>query len=163
MRHGIATSGSKEKDRAGVIVPPPLIYLTSVLVGVFLDYIWPLQMPLASIATWVGMTLMLASGLLSIAAHREFRRAGTPVNPNEPTSAIVRTGPYRVSRNPLYVALSLLQVGVGLWLENVWIVAMLPPALVVMWWGVVAREERYLVQKFGQEYLDYKSSVHRWL
>ena len=155
----------KEQNSAGVIAPPPLIYAASILVGLLLDYVWPLRIPISQtwITTLVGVSLMVLGGLLAVAGSLALRRAGTPVSPYEATSDIVRTGPYRFSRNPLYVALSLLQVGVGIWVNNVWVVAMLIPGLVVMSWGVVAREEAYLAHGFGEEYLEYKSSVRRWL
>ena len=91
------------------------------------------------------------------------RAAGTPVRGNKPTAVIVRTGPYRVSRNPIYLAFSLLQLGVAAWVNSLWLIATLVPAVALMTYYVIPKEERYLEAKFGAEYLDYKASVRRWL
>ena len=77
--------------------------------------------------------------------------------------ALVRSGPYRFSRNPIYVAFTLLQIGFAVWLDSAWILAMLAPVLLVMSYGVIAREERYLEARFGEEYRSYARSVRRWL
>lgn len=94
---------------------------------------------------------------------RKFRAAGTPVPGNKPTTAIVRSGPYRFSRNPIYLAFSLLQLGIAIWVNGLWLVATLIAAIAIMSYVVIPREERYLDKKFGAEYLDYKNSVRRWL
>jgi protein-S-isoprenylcysteine O-methyltransferase Ste14 len=106
--------------------------------------------------------VLLAVGLC-IAAVRIFRAAGTPVPGNRPTTTIVRTGPYRFSRNPIYLAFSILQVGVALWVDSLWLLVTLVPALALMSFWVIPREERYLEARFHSEYLPYKSSVRRWL
>jgi protein-S-isoprenylcysteine O-methyltransferase Ste14 len=95
-------------------------------------------------------------------ALREFRNCGTSEDTNVPTTAIVTRGPYRFSRNPMYVSLTLMLVGVGVAANIWWILLMVAPVLVVMHVGVIVREERYLAQKFGQVYQDYKASVRRW-
>ena len=92
-----------------------------------------------------------------------FRAAGTPVEPYKPTSAIVSDGLYGLSRNPIYVALTLIYLGIGVAIDSPWILALVVPVLLVMRTGVIAREERYLERKFGAEYLDYKVSVRRWV
>jgi protein-S-isoprenylcysteine O-methyltransferase Ste14 len=98
-----------------------------------------------------------------IAAVRAFRIAGTPVPGNRPTTTIVRTGPYRCSRNPIYLAFSALQAGVALWVGSVWLLITLVLAVALMSLWVIPREERYLEARFPSEYLPYKSSVRRWL
>jgi len=96
-------------------------------------------------------------------AVRTFRAAGTPVPGNEPTTVIVRTGPYCFTRNPIYLAFSLLHLGLAIWIDSLWLVGTLIAALAVMALVVIPREERYLERKFGAEYLDYKAAVRRWL
>jgi protein-S-isoprenylcysteine O-methyltransferase Ste14 len=94
---------------------------------------------------------------------RKFQTAGTPVPGNKPTTAIVRTGPYRFSRNPIYLAFSIFQLGIASWVNSIWLIGTLIAAVAVMASVVIPREERYLVRRFGADYLDYKRSVRRWL
>jgi len=92
-----------------------------------------------------------------------FRAAGTPVPARKPTTVIVRTGPYRFSRNPIYLAFSLLQLGISIWVNSVWLLATLAGAAALIHYVVIRREEQYLERRFGAQYLDYKASVRRWL
>jgi protein-S-isoprenylcysteine O-methyltransferase Ste14 len=96
---------------------------------------------------------------------RTFRTAGTPVPGNRPTATIVRTGPYRWSRNPIYLSFSLLQLGVAFWVNSLWLLVTLIPAVALMSFVVIPREreEQYLETRFGSDYLSYKASVRRWL
>jgi protein-S-isoprenylcysteine O-methyltransferase Ste14 len=93
----------------------------------------------------------------------KFRAAGTPVPGDKPSTMIVRTGPYRFSRNPIYLAFSVFQLGVAICANSVWLLATLTGALALIHYVVIPREEQYLERKFGSEYLDYKASVRRWL
>jgi protein-S-isoprenylcysteine O-methyltransferase Ste14 len=114
----------------------------------------------------VGLPLVVAAIAVAVAlfitAVRTFRAAGTPIPGNQPTSAIVRTGPYRYSRNPIYLAFSLLQLGIGLWVNSLWLLLTLIPAVLLMSLVVIPREEAYLEAHFPSEYLPYKNSVRRW-
>jgi len=92
-----------------------------------------------------------------------FRAAGTPVPARKPTTMIVRTGPYRFSRNPIYLAFSLLQLGISIWVNSVWLLATLAGAVALIHYVVIRREEQYLERRFSAQYLDYKASVRRWL
>ena len=139
-----------------------LRYLVAILVGVALRYVRPWPIGPVDLVRSIGAVLILASSALVVAAVREFRRAGTSENPSEPTTAIVQSGPYRYSRNPMYVALTILAAGIALVANNLWVGVMLVPALVVMHWGVIFREERYLAAKFGAEYSNYRRKVRRW-
>jgi protein-S-isoprenylcysteine O-methyltransferase Ste14 len=106
--------------------------------------------------------VLLAIGLF-LSAVRTFRAAGTPVPGNQPTTSIVRTGPYRFSRNPIYLAFSLLQLGIALWVNSLWPVVTLVAAVAVMSLVVIPKEEFYLEARFPLEYPRYKASVRRWL
>jgi protein-S-isoprenylcysteine O-methyltransferase Ste14 len=106
---------------------------------------------------------VLAAVALFLSAVRTFRTAGTPVPGNRPTTAIVRTGPYRYSRNPIYLSFSLLQFGVACWVNSLWLPVTLMPAVALMSFVVIPREEQYLETCFPSEYLPYKASVRRWL
>jgi protein-S-isoprenylcysteine O-methyltransferase Ste14 len=111
----------------------------------------------------VGGALVVAGIALSIGFSRAFQKSGQDRHPNRPTPAVITTGLYRYSRNPAYLSLVLGQVGIALLLDNVWILLTLLPALVIMHYGVIIREEAYLERRFGDEYLRYKSNVRRWL
>lgn len=151
------------QDRPGVIAPPPFIYLGFLLLGLGLDYAWPVALVPDGLQYAAGGALMALALAVAVAAVRELRRAGTNVDVRKPTTAIVASGPYRYSRNPMYVALSALYAGIAIAADNVWMLALLVPALAVIRAGVIAREERYLEGKFGDSYLRYKASVRRWL
>ncbi len=101
--------------------------------------------------------------VLGFAAFRQFRRHNTSVKPHEPSTALITRGPYRYSRNPIYLALGLLYAGIGIAADSPWTLALLVPALVVMHYGVIIREERYLERKFADAYRRYKSTTRRWL
>jgi protein-S-isoprenylcysteine O-methyltransferase Ste14 len=142
---------------------PPLIYLVAIAGGLALDWVWPRPMPAGAPVRLLGVALVVASVLLFGLSVQRFRTAGTPVPARKPTTAIVRTGPYRFSRNPIYLAFSLLQLGIALWVGSWWLVATLAVALAIIHFVVVPREERYLEARFGDEYRDYKAAVGRWL
>jgi protein-S-isoprenylcysteine O-methyltransferase Ste14 len=109
-----------------------------------------------------AMVTVLAIALF-VSAVRTLRAAGTPIPGNRPTTTIVRKGPYRFSRNPIYLAFSLLQLGLSLWVNSLALLITLIPAVALMWLVVIPREERYLEARFPSEYLPYKASVRRWL
>ena len=106
---------------------------------------------------------MLAALALLVLAIGQLRAAGTPVPGHQPTTVIVGTGPYRLSRNPIYLALSLLHLGVATWIGSWWLLATLVASATFIVAVVVPREERYLQERFGATYLAYKASVRRWL
>jgi protein-S-isoprenylcysteine O-methyltransferase Ste14 len=106
---------------------------------------------------------VLVSLPLALATFRVLSRAHTPVDPLKPTTALVTEGPFRYSRNPIYVALTLLYVGVALLVNVWWILLLVVPVLLVIRYGVIAREEAYLTRKFGEAYRQYTAQVRRWL
>jgi len=144
------------------LVRPPFVYLIAVAVGLILHGIWPLRFAVP-LATPIGVLLMVLAIALFVYAVRTFRAAGTPVPGNQPTTTIVRTGPYRFTRNPIYTAFSLLQLGLAVWVGSAWLIVTLLVAVALMVGVVIPREESYLERKFGAEYRRYKASVRRWL
>lgn len=144
------------------MVRPPLVYLGSIVLGVSLHFAFPISLLPRGASSYVGVTLVLLAIGLFLSAVRTFRAAGTPVPGNRPTTTIVRTGPYRLSRNPIYLAFSLLQLGIALWVNSLWLVLTLLPAVALMSFVVIPREERYLEACFPSEYSSYKASVRRW-
>lgn len=150
-------------DTAGVIAPPPIIFLAGILVGGLLNIGWPLPF-VFDVLRW-GLTggLIMTGLALGLASIWAMRRAQTSVDPFEPSTAIVVTGPYRFSRNPIYLGFGLISVGAACGLNSLWIIGLLPLVMVTLHFGVIAREERYLERKFGETYLKYKASVRRWI
>lgn len=145
------------------IVRPPLVYLATIVTGSVLEFAWPTAFLPRGFATPLGSALVLAAVMLFLYSVGKFRAAGTPVPGNRPTTAVVRAGPYRLSRNPIYVAFSLLQSGIAAWIDSLWLIATLIVAIALMTMVVIPREERYLERKFGSEYLGYKARVRRWI
>jgi protein-S-isoprenylcysteine O-methyltransferase Ste14 len=142
-------------------VRPPRVYLAAIVTGVLLQ----LAMPLPFLPRPMAAGALLVAGAIALLWYSvaRFRAAGTPVPARRPTTAIVRSGPYRFSRNPIYLAYSLFLLGIAIWLNSVWLVATLAVAVALMHFVVIRREEEYLERRFGAEYLDYKASVGRWL
>lgn len=145
------------------IVRPPLVYLGAIALGVLLHLAWPIGLVPAGMSAPLGATAVLIAVALFASAVRTLRIAGTPVPGDRPTTTIVRTGPYRYSRNPIYLAFSLLQLGVACWVDSLWLVITLIPAVALMSFVVIPREERYLQTRFPTEYLPYQQAVRRWL
>ena len=153
------TTGGPATGRP-LFLRPPLLFAAAIATGAVLHRAWPLSFT----ARWpIGATLSIAGVALLVAAIREFEAAGTPVPGSRVTTAIVRTGPYRFSRNPIYVAFVLIHLGIAASVGSWWLVVTLAVSISVIAFGVVPREERYLEARFGSPYRDYKSSVRRWL
>jgi protein-S-isoprenylcysteine O-methyltransferase Ste14 len=144
-------------------IRPPVVYLVAILTGLGIDLVWPLPFLPDPITVLLGIVVIAAAIALFVYAYTSFQNAGTPVPGNLPTTAIVRDGPYRYSRNPIYVAFSLLQLGIAICVNSLWVVATGVVAAAIMAVAVIPSEERYLERRFGNEYRDYQRSVRRWL
>ena len=151
------------KDRPGVIAPPPLIYLGFLVLAFGLDSIWPVAVIPDRVQYPAGLALVALGMVIATLAVRRFRGAGTDFRTDKPTTALVADGLFRFSRNPIYIALSLIYAGIGLAWDNLWVLGLLVPVLAVIRYGVISAEERYLEDKFGEEYRRYQASVRRWL
>jgi protein-S-isoprenylcysteine O-methyltransferase Ste14 len=136
--------------------------LAAILLGIGLNWAWSL--PFLPSALWLlGPLIVLCAILIFVLCLREFRAAGTSVRGSERTTAIVRTGPYRFSRNPIYVSFTLLVLGLSVWLNNLWLLVTLVPAVGFIAAVVIPREERFLERNFHDQYSSYKATVRRWL
>lgn len=144
-------------------VRPPLVYLGSIGLGLLLHSFWPVPLLPASVGAPIGAAAVLVAGTLFVSAARTLRKAGTPVPGNRPTTTVVLSGPYRFSRNPVYLAFTLFQIGLAAWVNSLGVLLTLFPALALMMLVVIPREERYLEARFPAEYLPYKRAVRRWL
>jgi protein-S-isoprenylcysteine O-methyltransferase Ste14 len=145
------------------IVRPPFVYLCAIVLGLLLHFVWPARLVSDAVSVPLGSAAVLVAVALFLYAVRTFRTAGTPVPGNRPTATIVRSGPYRWSRNPIYLSFSLAQLGVAVWVNSLWLLVTLIPAVALMSFVVIPREERYLESRFPSDYLAYKASVRRWL
>jgi protein-S-isoprenylcysteine O-methyltransferase Ste14 len=148
--------------RPGVVAPPPTIYAVALVVGLVLDRFWHVRFLPPDVARVLGPVLLVLS-LVGMSGFLAFRRHRTSPNPYRPSTTLVTDGPYRFTRNPMYVGFTLMYLGVALWAGALWPVVLLPVVLVVMQRGVIAREERYLEAVFGEEYRAYRGRVRRWI
>lgn len=149
-------------DLPGVVAHPPLIYLLFMAFGALLQNLTPIILEIPGNRI-LGIVLAAGGFLLSSWSIVHFFIHRVNPDPFKPTDGIVTTGPYRFSRNPIYLAFIMLQVGVGVWAEGTWIIITVLPATAIIFFGVILKEERYLEKKFGEEYLEFRTRVRRWL
>ena len=156
---------SSEHDRAAYLAPPGLLFFGCLAIAYVLELLlppgwveggWPQR------GVMVGV-LFLASFSIGVVCFWLFRRHGTSVEPFEPTTALVKSGPYRFSRNPLYVAQLLGFTGFAVLAGSLWLASFIPLVFLLLHYGAILPEERYLERKFGEEYRSYKAQVRRWL
>lgn len=150
-------------DRPGVIALPPLIYLVTIVLAFVLALLIPLRLSIPVVIRWVAGIIVVAGMGVAVVGRRAFERAGTNVNPMEPSTKLVLSGPYRFTRNPMYVGMAIATVALAVATVNGWLLILLVPTWAVMHWGVILREERYLTRKFGAEYEAYRRRVRRYL
>ncbi|MCP4419123.1 MAG: isoprenylcysteine carboxylmethyltransferase family protein [Chloroflexi bacterium] len=146
-----------------VMIKPPRLFLFSIVAGLVLQLIWPLALGGSGWLIWLGLSLISGGLGIMFWGDGEFKRWQTAVNPDYTTTYLVQSGPYRFSRNPMYLAFVIIQLGVGLAVNSWWLLLTLLPAWVILRWGVIAREENHLAKLFGQGYVEYQTAVRRWL
>jgi protein-S-isoprenylcysteine O-methyltransferase Ste14 len=161
-QHDGSSSATRDVANLG-LVRPPFVYLTSLVSGAVIHLAMPLPFLPGTLAVPLGVHLVAVAIALFSYSVAKFRAAGTPVPARKPTTVIVRTGPYRFSRNPIYLAFSVFQLGIAIWVNSMWLLATLVGAVALIHYVVIPREEQYLERNFGSQYLDYKASVRRWL
>jgi protein-S-isoprenylcysteine O-methyltransferase Ste14 len=154
-----------EPDSAGVRFPPPFVYLGALLLGLAAERFFTLR---SFGIDWrllvaTGALLFVAGAAMMLAAAGLFRRLGTNVPPSQPTTLIATTGPYRWTRNPMYLGMALIYAGLAISFDGPIAFALLPLVLIAIQTQGIAREERYLETKFGDDYRRYKAEVRRWL
>ena len=147
-----------------IIAPPPVLYISAFGIGCAIDAISPQPIIFSGSIVWViGALLFVISGALARWAFVTMRQIGTTANPRKQSQALSIAGPFALSRNPIYVAMTGLYIGAAALFNSWWPVLLLAPLLLLMHWGVVLREERYLLAQFGDAYSMYKAAVRRWL
>ncbi|WP_158274609.1 methyltransferase family protein [Sphingosinicella humi] len=151
-------------DDAGVRFPPPLIFLSFILLGMGLDHLFAIApLPLSTWLRWSLATLFGATGLtLVVGALSLFRRAGTPPEPWRPTKTIAESGIYGRTRNPMYLGMACLHLSAAIGFESLGALILLLPAMIIIDRAIVKREEAYLSRRFGESYTAYKERVPRW-
>lgn len=150
-------------DNPGVIALPPLIYGGFLAVGLLLDHFIPSPVVASDLRYALAGALIAAGVGVALLGARQLRRAGTNISVHLPATALVTDGIYAVTRNPLYLSLLLAYWGIGIASNGVWMLALSIPLILVIRFGVIAREERYLEGKFGDAYRRYKTRVRRWI
>jgi protein-S-isoprenylcysteine O-methyltransferase Ste14 len=154
---------SAKRDSPGVIAPPPLIYLVGLAAGFALEALLP-SASVPPAVTWpVGGALVVGGLVLARSFFRALHGANTAVSPYSPSTALVTTGPYRLSRNPGYLGMALGYAGIAILSGALWALVALVPTLLLIDRGVIRREERHLERRFGEEYLRYKARTRRWI
>jgi protein-S-isoprenylcysteine O-methyltransferase Ste14 len=154
------------QDYADVVVKPPILFAGAILLGCLLSWLVPIGPGLLSgnvRALGAGGGLALIGLALFLVSVRQFVRAGTSPVPGEPSTVLLDVGPYRFTRNPIYIAFVIFYVGLAIMLTSAWMLILLVPVLIVLQRGVVEREEAYLQSKFGEAYRKYQARVPRWL
>ena len=154
---------SEQDHGPGIHVHPPVIFGISILCGIGLEKLRALPMPFGLNERLYGAIVIALAFALALWALIEFFREGTDVRPDKPDSVLLTGGPYRYSRNPLYIVLTLVQITAAIWLDNLWVLLLTPVSVIVITHYAIRREEQYLERLFGQDYLDYRRRVRRWL
>lgn len=151
-------------DTPHVVIRPPLAWGLAIIAGLALNWLVPLPfLPADLPAGWPGAMVFVLALALGVWAVVTITRAGSNVPTNLPSTTLVESGPYRFTRNPIYLGMLLSLIGLAIAFNNLWLLTMLVPFALVLRYGVVAREEVYLERKFGDVYRGYRSRVRRWL
>ena len=159
-----SNSSDASSDNPGVVAFPPFIWLVSAVISAAVHF-FLIQLPIMSYSACLvcGIVFLILAPTLAWSALVAMKTAGTNVNPAKPALTIVRGGPFRFTRNPMYLALCLLQVALGFFLNDWITLVFVVPLALIFHYGVILREERYLAAKFGEPYLELKREVRRWL
>ncbi len=154
---------SDAPDKAQVIALPPLIVAVTLAVGLLVHFVWPLGFLDRADAMWLGLALIAASIPIALGAAWRLVKAKTAFDVRKPTTEIVTTGVFGISRNPTYLSMMLGFLGIASLVDSIWILLLALPLAAILQKGVIEPEEHYLEQKFGEKYLRYKARVRRWI
>ena len=154
----------RSADAPDIVILPPVLVGGTMIAGLIIHFaVWSVPLLPTVVARALGLTIFIASGIFARRAHRAMDRVGTNVFPTQPTLALATDGPYRRTRNPMYIAAIGGYLGVAIFVNGVIPLILLLPMIWILHRGVVLREEQYLARKFGEEYRAYQSRVPRWL
>lgn len=147
----------------GLKMPPPIIYATALFLGLALNYFFPIALLSDVLRYSVGIAFIVVSGAIIPFVIILYKKLKTPFDVRKPARTLITDGPNRYSRNPGYLSLTLLYLGVGFILNNIWILSLVIPVVLIMDLCIIRSEERQLEALFGKQYLRYKSAVRRWI
>ena len=150
-------------DNAGVAFHPPVMLILMLIAGAGLRMALPLSLLPDQVAWIAGPIIVVLSFVFFFWAVLTMRGGGGSIPTGDPTEVILSNGPYQFCRNPIYVSMITLLIGVGVWANRLWFVGFAVVAVFLLSWGVISREEAYLTRKFGEGYTSYKAGVRRWL
>ena len=154
---------SDGNDVPNVTIVPPLVYLVGIVIG-FLATIWmPTKVVPNSVAWTVGGILIFCGAVLAGGAILKFKDVGTTVRPDRAASTLVIAGPYKITRNPMYLGLAFVYAGIAIAGQSVWALILLAVVLIIVQRGAIEPEEAFLEKRFGADYLSYKEKVRRWI
>jgi len=151
------------KDNPGVIAPPPLIFLFFIALGYFLNRLYPFPVIERPLGMIIAAIFFVYAGLTGGLAFYYMIKAGTNIDVRKPAKTIVTKSVYSYTRNPMYLSMVILFIAFTCLANALWIAILIPLFMIVMQKGVIEREESYLENKFGEEYIEYKNRVRRWL
>lgn len=159
----VAPTTNETAFSSGARTFPPGLFAGFLVVSLALHRLMPFTVLPRGLSIAVGRALAVLGLALGATSIRTMRSAHQPVDPRHPTTQLVTNGPYRYSRNPIYVGMTLLYSGISIFAGAVWPLLMLPSVLYVLKKGMIEGEERYLEHRFGDSYMEYKARVRRWL
>lgn len=154
------------KDAPQIVFFPPLLFFGTLIFAVLLEFLLPLKvLPVfaGNAAMFIGAAIMALAVSLAVSGVRNFKASATNVNPRQPALNLVTGGPYRFTRNPMYLGMTMFQPGAGLAFSLEWSFVLTPLLFAALHYGVVLREETYLSRKFGAPYDEFRASTRRWL
>jgi protein-S-isoprenylcysteine O-methyltransferase Ste14 len=155
---------TRERDAPDIVVLPPVLVGGTMIVGLIIHYLlWPVEILPTLLSRVLGVVLFVSSGILAHLAHRAMQRVGTNVFPTQPTLALATDGPFRFTRNPLYIAAIGVYLGTTLWVDSLAMLLLTIPMTLLLHRGIVLKEEQYLATKFPDAYAAYRAHVRRWL
>ena len=152
-----------DESGASVKFPPPIVFILFMLMAYGLHYFLTVQIANMSSLLYIGLFFVVLGFAILFIASYSFKRAQTNIEPWKPTTKIISSGIFAYSRNPMYVAFCIITIGIGVILNSLWVTLSFVPSIVVIFFIAIKKEESYLEGKFGEEYLQYKSKVRRWL
>jgi len=152
-----------DKHGAAVKFPPPLVFILLLMIGYGRQNLWPVGIGSSSGFKYLGVAVVMLGFAIVILVNQSFKCAETNIEPWKPTTKIVTNGIYAYSRNPVYVGFCLIAAGTGISLNSFWILTSFIPSAILVYYLAIRKEEAYLLEKFGEEYLLYKSRVRRWM
>jgi protein-S-isoprenylcysteine O-methyltransferase Ste14 len=150
-------------DHPKTTAPPPLVFAAVLALGLLLGWRWPLPFLPESWSFGTGLLIIFVAGNLILYAVRELIRTGTNIDVQKPATSLATGGAYGYSRNPIYLGLVLMNLGIACFLNSLWCLALTPLLAALLQKGAIEPEEAYLEKKFGAKYLRYKASVRRWI